>query len=202
MIALYLLIYFSSPVGCNPGGMPWDESSNKDHDDIVYRHVAATCLLDKNDPRKFSLATPDNIISAYTRCYNGIPAKRLGEDIVKTGDYWARVVKNQGLNINSHVDGHRNNKGRDPNKKSNWGGTRTKKPQDQSKWYHQDARDSMKELFEVAHDRFQGELSKLQKFKPVYTAPPMACMDPDGIIRQFNDSTTAPTTDATSTGII
>ena len=189
-------LYFSSPVGCNAGAMPWDNSCNKDHDDIVLRHVAATTLLDKDDPKKFSLATPDTIISAYTRCYEGIPAHRLGEDIVKTGDYFLQVAQNQGLNINV-VGGDRNNKGRGPNEKSRRGGIRVKKEEaDESKWCHEDAKDSMKNFFKGSNDRFLDKLSEFRKKSPVFTADPQACMDPDGVIRdeEENDTTMPLTT--------
>ena len=188
------LLYFSSPVGCNAGAMPWDASCNKDHDDIVYRHCAATTLLHKDDPKKFSLATPDTIITAYTRCYEGIPAERLGEDIVKTGDYFLQVVRNQGLNIN-RVDGHRNNKGRDPNAKSRRGGVRVKSEEAElSKWYHQDAKDSMKNFFKGSGDRFLDKLSEFRKGKLVFAADPEACMDPDGVIREEINDWTVPMT--------
>lgn len=93
--------------------MPWDSSSNKYHDDVVWRHVAATWYLPNNDPRKFSLATPDTIQSAYKRVYkDGIPAHLMGHDIEKTVDYWRLVMDNQGLNVNNYVSGHRNKRGR------------------------------------------------------------------------------------------
>jgi hypothetical protein len=90
------------PVGNHAQGNPWDVSLNKDHDDIVLKHVAATSLLDKNDPKKFSLATLNKVSSAYQRIYNNPPfvhdghkvpvmplgegrpfPKRIGQDIMK-----------------------------------------------------------------------------------------------------------------------
>ena len=32
---------------------------------------------------------------------------------MKTTEHWKQVLANQGLNINKHISGHRNNKGRD-----------------------------------------------------------------------------------------
>jgi hypothetical protein len=71
------LKYYSrvQPVGNNPGGVCWDNSLNKDHNDAALRHVAATILLPKTDPRKFSLATPKEVSSTYRRLYEGgLPA--------------------------------------------------------------------------------------------------------------------------------
>jgi hypothetical protein len=63
------------PVGNNLGAMPWDNSLSKDMDDLAMRHVAATSLLDKlkDDPRKFSLATPNQVSSTFRRLYNNPP---------------------------------------------------------------------------------------------------------------------------------
>ena len=65
--------------GNHAKAMPWDSSCNKDHDDIVLRHVAATYNLDAKDPRKFSLKTPDSVSSAYLRVYNNPPVLRDGK---------------------------------------------------------------------------------------------------------------------------
>ena len=95
--------------GNHAGGMPWDMSCNKDHDDIVLRHVAVASRLPNTDPRKFSLATPTAVADAYKRIYNnppvfrnglqllpsdegGPPGYRLGHDIVEIPKYWKRGV--------------------------------------------------------------------------------------------------------------
>jgi hypothetical protein len=49
------------PIGNNPGAMPRDNSLNTDMDDITLRHVAATTLLDQDNPKKVSLATPKQV---------------------------------------------------------------------------------------------------------------------------------------------
>jgi len=98
------------PIGNNPGAMPWDNSLNKDHDDIVLRHVAATALLPPDDPRTFSLATPKECARACRRIYEaegGIPSKRIVQDILKARDCWTIVCENQGRNVAVNVNGHR-----------------------------------------------------------------------------------------------
>ena len=175
------------PVGCHAGANSWDATLNKDHDDIVYRHVAATCLLFKDDEKKFSFATPDKIRSAYKRTYEGIPATRIGCDLVKTSEYWVQVMQNQGLNINRHIPGHRNSKGRDPNKPRNHGGPRKKKEKEEDKWYHKDALESMKELFKECNDTFFKVLKEVQTKKSVSAGEPDACMDPDGVVREGDE---------------
>lgn len=62
------------PIGNNMRAQPMDHTMNEDHDDCVLRQVAATCLLPNDDPRKFSLATPNLCASACTRVHdaNGI----------------------------------------------------------------------------------------------------------------------------------
>jgi hypothetical protein len=72
--------------GNNAGGMSWDETSNKDHDDGVLQHVAATHYLEDGDERKFSLRSPKDVSYAYRRLYNNPPVLRNGEPIVPLGE--------------------------------------------------------------------------------------------------------------------
>ena len=153
----------------------------------------------QNWPQEIQLATPDTIISAYSRCYEGIPAERIGFDIVKTSDYWLQVLNNEGLNVNKHVNGHRNTKGRDPNMKSTRGGIRVKKEKEDGKWYHEDAQESMQNFFTGSNDRFLEKLHAIRVNRPVATGEPQACMDPDAVVRDdaSNDSTIQPSNDST-----
>ena len=161
------------------------------------RHVAATIFLPNNDKRKFSLATPDTIRKAYKRVYDqGIAAHRMGHDIEKTIDYWKKVMKNQGLNINQ-VNGHRNDKGRgNGDGRPQRGGKRIKGQSSKSKWYHKDAKDCIEMMFED-HERFMTRYKQIKKEKPVFTAPPQPCMDPDAVLikqsnmPEFEDTETA-----------
>ena len=119
--------------GNHAGAMPWDSSCNKDHDDIVLRHVAATSRMPREDPRKFMLATPADVASAYKRIYNnpvvyrdgkcllppgqgGPPPHRLGHDIMKVKEYWRGVFDNKGLNVGKNANDDRGNEGREAGK--------------------------------------------------------------------------------------
>jgi len=162
------LSYYKNPrpIGCNPGAMPWDASLNKDHDDIVLRHVAATSLLDKDDPRKFSLATPDECARAYRRIYeaNGIPSKRIVQDIMKTTAYWQQVFDNDGLNINKNINGQRGDEGRALGVAKRGGArVKTAKQDLKSFWYHDDAVSAMAEFLQVSQTKFEDALSKVRQ---------------------------------------
>ena len=154
------------PIGCNPGAMPWDASLNKDHDDIVLRHVAATLMLAEDDERKFSLSTPRRCASAYRRIYEafGIPSKRIVQDIMKTQKYWQLVLDNDGRNINVNINGHRGNEGR-ALKTGRQGGARikTEKKSLKSYWYHEDAATPLKEFIDLSEENFNEHFEKLKK---------------------------------------
>lgn len=76
------------PIGNSPEMMPWDNSLNKDLQDIVYRHVLSTRHLPEDHPSKFSLSTPKRIEAAYRRLLDpellpdgAPPAGRIKQDI-------------------------------------------------------------------------------------------------------------------------
>jgi hypothetical protein len=169
------------PVGNNPGAMPWDNSLNKDCDDLAMRHVAATSLLDKDDPKKFSLATPNQVSSTYQRLFNnppvlrdgvqicptnegGLPAVRIGQDIYKTLRYWRQVFDSKGVNINTNTNGHRGNELRE-GKTSVAGGIRHKKTLEEmtSYWIHPDARDAMNNFTDASQERLKTILAQVKK---------------------------------------
>ena len=58
------------PVGNSPEMMPLDCSLNNDTHEDVRKHIGLTRNLPKNDPRKFSLATPKQGMRAYKRVWN------------------------------------------------------------------------------------------------------------------------------------
>jgi hypothetical protein len=60
-----LKAYLFQPVRNSPENMPWDTSLNQDVKAGVEKHVAMTHDLDKSDPRKFSLSTPQRGSSAF-----------------------------------------------------------------------------------------------------------------------------------------
>ena len=189
-----------SPTGNHAESMPWDSTSNKDHDDIVMRHVAATYGLDKDDPRKFSLRTPKEVSSAYRRIYNnppvlrdgedimplgegGPPPHRLGHDIMKVPKYWRRVFGNEGLNVQGNVKGHRGDELREARKdgrvKSTHGGKRVKKTVDEAldEWLHPDAREAMDLFFKKEESKYAVVLQNLHEQHGEMTLPKQLEMD-------------------------
>ena len=82
--------YALRPVGNMPEIMCLDNSLNQDIHANVDANVGATNFLPNNDERKFSLATPSHIISAYKRVFcpttehSAIPScRRIIQDISK-----------------------------------------------------------------------------------------------------------------------
>lgn len=157
------------PVGQHAGANSWDATSNKDHDDIVLSHVAATPLLAEDDPKKFSLSSPRKMSLAHQKIHNnppmerdgevicnksGIPGHRIDHNILGTVQHWWQVHHNKGLNINLNINGHRGDANR-AEKKANWGGKRTKKTSQPNRWCHPDAEEAMKEFFTASKDKFE-----------------------------------------------
>lgn len=170
------------PIGNNMRAMPWDFVLNKDHDDIALRHVAATCLLPDDDPRKFSLATPDACASTYLRVYNagGIPSHRIVQDILKAKQYWQEAFDNQGRNVNVNAPGHRGNEGQ-AMKNSNWGGNRTKKTKQNLRnlWCHPDAQSAMEEFFTSSEKKFNTKYEELTEQHTDISDVDDRCFDPE-----------------------
>jgi hypothetical protein len=181
--------------------MPWDSTCNKDHDDVVLRHVAATYGLDFHDPRKFKLGTPKDVSSAYRRIYNNPvvlrdgkpiiplgegapPAYRLGHDIMKVPTYWKRVFDNEGLNVQTNILGHRGDELRQATKdkkvKSKHGGRREKKKSLDS-WFHPDAKAAMDIFFKKEEKKYEVVLLAVQDKHGVMSLPPQPAMDPDTV---------------------
>jgi len=152
------------PIGCNPGAMPWDASLNKDHDDIVLRHVAATLMLALGDPRKFSLSTPRLCASTYRRIYKagGITSTRIVQDILRTLKHWRQVFENDGRNINVNINGHRGDEGRRLAGKR--GGVRVKSEKGalKSLWCHEDVATPLKEFIDLSEEKFNEHFQKLK----------------------------------------
>ena len=197
--------------GNHARAMPWDHSCNKDHDDIVLRHVAATYHLPVEDPRKFSLGTPKTVSSAYRRVYNNPPVlregnvicpadqggpapHRLGHDIMEVPKYWRQVFDTGGLNVQGNVQGHRGDVLRVARKegrvKSTHGGKRVKKTVEEVVWYHPDAREAMDAFFKKEEEKYLVVLQKLQDTHGEMTLPKQPEMDMvvivDGSIRDGN----------------
>ena len=79
-----LSAYLHRPVGNSPENMPWDTSLNQDVKKAVEHHVNLTHELEENDPKKFSISTPNRGSSAFLRVLEEIPtSKRIIHDVKK-----------------------------------------------------------------------------------------------------------------------
>jgi hypothetical protein len=75
-------VYANRPPGNCPELMCWDASLNKDVDDAVARHVAATSHLAVGDDLRFSRATPVVQTKAFLRVLAGSPtSERIVQDV-------------------------------------------------------------------------------------------------------------------------
>ncbi|CAB9530889.1 hypothetical protein SEMRO_3098_G343680.1 [Seminavis robusta] len=186
------------PVGNNPRDAPADHILNKTHDDVVIRHVAATSHLPKQDPKKFSLATPLLIASAYKRVWNNPPLERDGtilcpveegapssdrikHDIMKTQEYILEVVDNDGLNTvgKASIAGHRGDDARLAGTTKR-GGARKKNEKEKTFWFHPDARDGLKTFTEESLERWKGK----NNVNVVSNDQQQATMDPDAFVEK------------------
>lgn len=88
--------------------MPLVESLNKDLDDAILRHVAATWDLPKEGPRKFDMSSPKRVAADYKRIWNNPQCKGAGGTTVPL-DQGAPsselFVSNDGINSNKNVPG-------------------------------------------------------------------------------------------------
>ena len=185
---------------------PTDNTLNKDLDDAVKRHVAYTYYLDRDDPRKFSMATPAEGFSAYSRCWNNPPVggdskglvnnsqhdhgspsnERILADIKKFEEALMGIWKADGTVVkenNKHVkrEGHRAEESRELTRKF-WGGKRIKQVNARDKyWIHSDARVAWDGLIDLAKKLTKIKLEKLEH-KPKSTEDIDRCEDkkPEG----------------------
>ena len=206
------------PVGNHAGGNSWDQSMNKDSDDVMLYHVAATSHLPKTDERKFSLSTPNTTSYGYRRIFNnppvlrdekpiipegecGLPAHRIAHDILALPECWKRVFLNEGLNVQTNVKGHRGDEPRQAAKdgliQSKRGGARTKmtleEAMDLNKWMHPDAQSAYDEFFKTPHDKWMEALGKTkEKHSAGLTDPKEATQDPDAYEIETAEANKAP----------
>ena len=100
-------IYENRTIGNRPELQPLDYHLNKDIHDGVGDHVIITQHLAEEDPLKFSMRTPKNMLSAYLRLFDpenekdGIPAQaRIKEDIDQLIDEtYLRIVSLRGISL-------------------------------------------------------------------------------------------------------
>ena len=130
-------IYRGRPTGNSPEMMPWDASLNKDVHECVDKHIALTAKMDREDPKKLSLATPTTGAWAYMQVVDpdeGMcpSSKRIVEDTIRCyGESPIDIIKCQGCVIpgtTKQVGHRRANVADNPELKSNnWGGKRERK---------------------------------------------------------------------------
>lgn len=178
------ICYYSSirPIGNNMRGVCWDQSLNKDHDDIVLRHVAATALLANDDPRKFSSATPKLCADAYRRIYeaNCISGFRIQQDIIKSQGYWREVFDNEGRNVNVNVNGHRGNEARAMGVAKRGGARKkTEKKDLKSLWHHPGAKEAMVEFLNHSEETFKKTYQKIRDQNKDSSVMDNAAFDPE-----------------------
>lgn len=160
--------FANRPPGNNADLMPLDSSLNKDHDDCVIRHVAVTSHLSEDDPRKFSMTTPNRVAHAYKRVWDhpnvneGSPtSERIVQDIKRTHVALSNVYKSRGLNAKTNVPGHRGTELREQAGERR-GGARKKKLVPMNMWYHEDARCTVTDLIAKSKKAFYGDVDAIE----------------------------------------
>ena len=86
--------------GDTPEYMPLDSNLFSDLETAVRWNVAATRMLDNNDPRKFCLGTPTSCWDAILRTWSHAPSsKRIVQDIGRVFEAIDEVVKAEGIAV-------------------------------------------------------------------------------------------------------
>jgi len=133
------------PVGNRPEFMPLDNSLNNDIQLCLSLHCAITAHLPDDDPRKFSMATPNTIVKGILRIYGtegNVPcSSRIVTDCDKALTAFGKVYEAGGKMVRELCSrsGHRNHAaGRNTD---GWGGLRVKNllREELKRWLHRDA---------------------------------------------------------------
>jgi hypothetical protein len=139
--------YHNRPVGDSPEMMPLDCSLFNDLHESAHRHVSLTHLLEKDDRKKFSLATPQEISRAYCRLWTkggeeGSPTcQRIIQDCNKFVSSIKVINDAKGI-MCAGVGNRRGHRRENANgmEKSNYGSARESQQHQQSApWTHPDA---------------------------------------------------------------
>ena len=137
--------YDMHPVGNSPEFMPMDNSLNACLNRSHERHCAITSKLHKNDPRKFSLATPKTISRGIRRLFEcdegeeGVPSSsRIIHDVDYAWDSMMVVYQSKGAIVQDRLcrNGHRYSKSGTGDR----GGKRFKGELKKEKWLDPGAR--------------------------------------------------------------
>ena len=163
--------YAGRPVGNSPEFMPLDNSLNQDIHCAVRSQVSATRSLPKDDPRRFSFATPESIKHAYGRCHcprydpnSAVPTpERIEMDINKVLFSLEQIMEAGGKVVPGLASriGHRsymdscaiqnsNGGGHDVNEISASNSNAVKKKAKKMRWFHPDTCDAL-------HSRWKAE---------------------------------------------
>ena len=124
--------YNNNPLGNSPEFMPWDAHLNMDLHSAVDHHCLLSKHLDDKDKRKFSIATPKNMIGAYSRLLDPNtgtcpPSHRIIQDVRRVLVAFKKVMQAQGCLVNdSRITSGRRYESTETSKKQ-WGGKRNKR---------------------------------------------------------------------------
>ena len=106
--------YKGRPVGDCPEAMPQDNSLFRDLRTSFDTHIVLTCMLERDDPRRFSKATPKEIARCIEKLWNPetgvVPSsKRIIQDIQRLKENFLLVVEAEGAVVPGVCDhnGHR-----------------------------------------------------------------------------------------------
>ena len=110
--------FVGRPTGNRPECVALDNSLNKDTDTSLALHVALTSELPKDDKRKFSMSTPNEIVRAIERLWHpedGVCPKsqRIVQDLTRANYAHLEIVKHDGGIVPglANRNGHRNTGG-------------------------------------------------------------------------------------------
>ena len=141
-------VYKYRPVGNSPEFMPLDMSLNNDIQISLSLHCAITAHLPDDDPRKFSMGTPNTIVRGIERLWGtggNVPSsRRIIQDCDKALIAFGIVFRAGGKMVPglANRSGHRNHAaGRN---QAGWGGVRVKNllVEEVGRWLHPEANSS------------------------------------------------------------
>lgn len=128
---LSLKPYRGRPAGNNPELQSLDSNLNEDTHKSIDMHVRITEMLDSDNKRKFSIATPKRGTHAYLRIFHpvtgvSLSSKRILEDNSNVLKAMKKIVEAKGTVIEdmNYCTGRRRKAG---GKSSKWGGSRKRK---------------------------------------------------------------------------
>ena len=143
--------------GNNPEGNGWDSHLNNDVKDILNLHVAMTAH-EPDEEKQFSRATPKRQTWALLRCLQGLPHRRIKEDMERSKGPTIDTIRKAGGVIVPELgdrQGRRGDVARQSGGGGGHGGHREKGAAPSTKWLHPDARPAAKKRKEAAEERVE-----------------------------------------------